>query len=46
MINAAYRTSSEFLRNQAIKELKTEADKDKEYSAMVLSVLLAQGILF
>jgi len=45
MINAAYRTSSENLRNQAITELKAEADKDKEYSGMVKSVLLAQGIL-
>jgi len=45
MINAAYRTSSESLRNQAIMELKTEADKDKEYSAITKSVLLAQGIL-
>ena len=45
MINAAYRTSSENLRNQAITELKAEANKDKEYSVMVKSVLLAQGIL-
>jgi hypothetical protein len=29
-----------------IEELITDADKDKEYSAMVKSVLLAQGILF
>jgi hypothetical protein len=45
MINAAYRTSSEFLRKQAIAELRMEADKDKEYSAMVKNVLLAQDIL-
>jgi flagellum-specific peptidoglycan hydrolase FlgJ len=45
MINATYRTSSENLRNQAIMELKAEADKGKEYSAMVKSVLIAQGIL-
>jgi len=45
MINAAYRTTSDYLRNQAIAELKKEADKDKEYSAIVKSLLLAQGIL-
>jgi uncharacterized protein (TIGR02646 family) len=45
MINATYRTSSENLRNQAITELKAQADKDKEYSAITKSVLLAQGIL-
>jgi len=45
MINATYRTSSENLRNQAIMELKAEAEKDKEYSAMIKSVLIAQGIL-
>jgi hypothetical protein len=45
MINATYRTSSENLRNQAITELKAQTDKDKEYSAITKSVLLAQGIL-
>jgi len=45
MINAAFRTSNEYLRNQAITELRKEADKDKEYSCMVKSVLIAQGIL-
>jgi hypothetical protein len=45
MINAAYRTSNESLRLQAIAEIKREADKDKEYSSMVKTVLLAQGIL-
>jgi hypothetical protein len=45
MINAAYRTSNESLRLQAIAEIKKEANKDKEYSGMVKSVLLAQGIL-
>jgi uncharacterized protein (TIGR02646 family) len=45
MINAAFRTSNESLRNQAIVELRTEAGKDKEYSAMVKSLLLVQGIL-
>ena len=45
MIKAAYRTSSDSLRNQVIAELKTEANKDKEYSAITKSVLLSQGIL-
>jgi len=45
MINAVFRTSSESLRNQAIAELRTEAGKDKEYSAMVKGALLAQDIL-
>jgi uncharacterized protein (TIGR02646 family) len=45
MINAAYRTSNKSLHNQAITELKAEAEKDKEYSAMVKNILLAQGIL-
>jgi hypothetical protein len=44
-INAAFRTKSESLRNQAIAEIKTEAKEDKEYSAMVKKVLLVQGIL-
>ena len=44
-IKSAFRTSSESLRNQAIEELKKEAEKDKEYSAMVKSVLIAEGIL-
>jgi hypothetical protein len=45
MINAAYRTSNKSLHNQAIAEIKKEAGKDKEYSGMVKTVLLAQGIL-
>jgi hypothetical protein len=45
MIKAACRTTNESLRNQAISELKAEAEKDKEYSAMIKSVLAAQGIL-
>ena len=45
MIKAAYRTSNKSLHNQAIAELKAEAEKDKEYSAMVKNILLAQGIL-
>jgi hypothetical protein len=45
MINAAYRTSNASLRLQAIAEIKKEANNDKEYSSMVKSVLLAQGIL-
>ena len=45
MMKAAFRTSSESLRNQAIVELKTEADKDREYSAAIRSLFIAQGIL-
>jgi uncharacterized protein (TIGR02646 family) len=45
MIKAAFRTSSESLHNQAIAELRIEAEKDREYSAAVMSVLVAQGIL-
>jgi uncharacterized protein (TIGR02646 family) len=45
LIKAAYRTSNKSLRDQTIAELKTEARKDKEYSAMAKSVLLMQGIL-
>jgi len=45
MINAAYRTSSRSLKDQAIAELKAEAEKDKEYSAMIKTILLAQNIL-
>jgi uncharacterized protein (TIGR02646 family) len=45
MIGAAYRTSAESLKNQAIAEIKTEAEKDKEFSAMVKSVLITQEIL-
>jgi len=45
MIKAAFRTLNESLRIQAITELKAEAEKDKEYSAMVKNILLAQGIL-
>jgi uncharacterized protein (TIGR02646 family) len=41
MINAAYRTKNESLRNQAIVKIKEEAGKDKEYSAMIKSVLAA-----
>ncbi len=45
MIKAAFRTANESLRNQAIEEVKKEAEKDKEYSAMAESALLAQRIL-
>ena len=45
MIKSAFRTSNESLRKQAIEELKKEADKDKEYSAMVKSVLASEEIL-
>jgi len=44
MIQAAFRTSNETLRNQAISELRTEAQKDKEYSAMLRTVLLLHDI--
>ena len=36
---------NESLRNQVIAELKTEAEKDREYSAAVKSFLLTQGIM-
>jgi len=45
LLKAAKHTPEDSLRNQIITILKTDADKDKEYSAMVKSVLLAQGIL-
>ncbi|MCL1992849.1 MAG: HNH endonuclease [Spirochaetes bacterium] len=45
MISAAFRTRSDTLREQAFFALKKEADKDKEYSAAVKSLLIAQGIL-
>jgi len=45
MIKAAYRTSSKSLKDQALTQLKEEAQKDKEYSAMVKTILLAQSIL-
>ena len=45
MINAAFNASIESLRNQMIEELKTEAESDKEYSAMVKSILITEGIL-
>jgi hypothetical protein len=45
VIKYAFRTKSESLRNKAISELKKEADKDKEYSAMVKCLLLVQNIL-
>ena len=46
MIKAAsFLKKNEFLCNQAIAELKKDAEKDKEYSAMVKSVLIAEGIL-
>ena len=44
MIKAAFSTSSESLRNQAIAELITEAGKEKEYSAMVKVILLTKDI--
>ena len=45
MINAAFRTSSNTLRQQAVVELKKEAEKDSEYSVAVKSLLIVQGIL-
>jgi hypothetical protein len=44
MITAAFRTTNESLRNQAIEEIKREADKDAEYSAMVESALISQNM--
>jgi hypothetical protein len=45
LIKAANHTTSDSLRNQIIAELRTEANKNKEYSAMAKSVLLVQDIL-
>jgi uncharacterized protein (TIGR02646 family) len=45
MISAAFRTTNKSLQFQAIEEVKKEAAKDKEYSAMVESALINQGIL-
>jgi len=45
LIKVFFSLSDKLLRTQVITELRAEADKDKEYSAMVKSVLLAQGIL-
>ena len=44
MITAAYRTSSTSLRRQTFENLKKDAEKDKEYSAMVKSLLVAENI--
>jgi len=45
MINVSSCISNESVSAQLLAEIKAEADKEKEYSAMVKSVLLAQGIL-
>ena len=45
MVNATFRTSKKSLRNQSIEELKKEAENDKEYSAMVKSLLVTEKIL-
>jgi len=45
LIEIANHKSYNSLRNQIITILKEEVCKDKEYSAMVKSVLFAQGIL-
>ena len=45
MISAAFRTSNNKLRHQAVIEIKKEAEKDREYSAAVKSLLIVQGIL-
>jgi hypothetical protein len=44
MINAAFRTANKSLHIQAIAEIKKEAEKDKEYSAMVKSILFYHQI--
>ena len=45
MINAAFRTSNNRLRHQAVVEIKKEAEKNKEYSAAVKNLLIVQGML-
>ena len=45
LINGVFRTSSDSLRKQAIEDLISEAEADKEYSAAVKSVLIARGII-
>jgi len=45
MLQLAFKSSSETLRNQTIEQLKRDAEKDKEYSAAVKSLLFIQGIL-
>jgi len=44
MIKAGFRTSNVSLRTQAIELLKKEANEDKEYSAMVKSILATQKL--
>jgi uncharacterized protein (TIGR02646 family) len=45
IIKFAYRTANESLRDQAIAEIKKEAEADKEFSAMIKSLLATEGIL-
>jgi len=45
MINAISNTSNESLRDQMIAEIKTEAERDKEYSAMIKTILIIKGFL-
>jgi uncharacterized protein (TIGR02646 family) len=44
IIEITLHISSEILKNQLIEELKKEAEKDKEYSAMIKSILIANSI--
>ena len=44
-IKSAKRTSNQSLRKKAIEELKKYAETDKEYSAMIKYMFIAEGIL-
>ena len=44
-INACFRTSNETLKNNALEELKKEAEKDKEYSLSVKCLLKINDII-
>ncbi|MDR0909365.1 MAG: HNH endonuclease [Spirochaetaceae bacterium] len=43
-ITAAFRSQNASLRTQALVEIKKEAEKDREYSRAVASLLVMQGI--
>jgi uncharacterized protein (TIGR02646 family) len=45
VINACFRTSDSNLKENALVELKKEAEEDKEFSLCVKSLLKTQGIL-
>jgi hypothetical protein len=45
ILKFAYRTANKSLRDQAITEVKKEAEKDKEFSTMIKSLLVTEGIL-